>query len=804
VGTTDLDPVTVTDDLSGVLAHAQMVVGSLSAQVVDGSSSAPAGGVPVHAPSVSDTTLTWTGVLSVGQSVTVSYRVVVNSDVTPGDRLVNHVVGKGTDPDEPETEVPGTCVTGKDPECTTDHPVGVPKLVLEKTADPASGSTVRPGDTVTYSVTATNVGTVDLDPVTVTDDLSGVLAHAQMVDGSLSARMVDGSLSAPVVDGSRPAPVVDGSTPTPVVDSSTPTQVVDGSRPTQVNGAHVADPLLSGTTLTWTGALSPGQSVTVSYQVVVSDTARPGDALVNHVVGTGTDPDDPDTDVPSTCVTGHEPACTTTHPAGVPKLVIEKLADADSQQGVHPGQIVTYTVTASNQGTVDLDPATVVDDLSLVVAHARLVDDSVSASVMGVPVAPPRVADHLVTWSGPLAVGETLTLTYQVQVDLDIRPGDLLVNRVHGTGTDPEDPDTDVPATCVDGEEEGCSVTLVPRVPRLHVVKESDPPSGATVRPGQRVTYTVTTTNVGQVRLDPVSVVDNLSGVLPLARFEDGSQTAVLDGVPTAAPVLLGSSLTWMGPMGPGSVLRMTYQVVVDEDLDARASLLNRVIAQGVDPDSRGDDVPSTCVAGDEDGCWTTHTPDLPRLVVHKASNPPSGSTVSPGDVISYTVTASNAGNRHLDPVRLVDDMSAVVSHADLAYASLSASIDGREVDPPVWTGTTLTWSGPLAVGATVTLTYQAVVVAGDGGTLWNLVQGTGHDPDDPGSEVPSTCVTGLEEGCSVTVTVPPPPSPPHGIIVATGGTAHTSATWTALASALVLAGAGAWGMVRARGRKQE
>src|SRR5262249_54162747 len=54
-----------------------------------------------------------------------------------------------------------------------------------KTSDPRSGSEVRPGDVITYTLTARRAGATAALNARVTDDLSGVLAHANLVPGSI-------------------------------------------------------------------------------------------------------------------------------------------------------------------------------------------------------------------------------------------------------------------------------------------------------------------------------------------------------------------------------------------------------------------------------------------------------------------------------------------------------------------------------------------------------------------------------------------------------------------------------------------
>ncbi|MDA2809476.1 GEVED domain-containing protein [Nocardiopsis sp. RSe5-2] len=107
-----------------------------------------------------------------------------------------------------------------------DHPVTIGDRALEiaKSVDPAGP--VQPGDTVTYTVTATNTGSAAYtgnDPAVVTDDLSGVLDDAAYGE--------DAAASA--------------------------------------DGAPVGEIAYSAPELTWSGPLEPGQTVTITYTAVV-------------------------------------------------------------------------------------------------------------------------------------------------------------------------------------------------------------------------------------------------------------------------------------------------------------------------------------------------------------------------------------------------------------------------------------------------------------------------------------------------------------------------------------------------------
>lgn len=76
-----------------------------------------------------------------------------------------------------------------DPSC-----VAVPdpaSWVLEKSASPATGSTVQPGSTVTYTLKVTNTGEINLFDAVVVDDLSKVLNNATLTTPLASGLVLD-------------------------------------------------------------------------------------------------------------------------------------------------------------------------------------------------------------------------------------------------------------------------------------------------------------------------------------------------------------------------------------------------------------------------------------------------------------------------------------------------------------------------------------------------------------------------------------------------------------------------------------
>ncbi|WP_235201492.1 DUF7927 domain-containing protein [Microbacterium sp. CH12i] len=654
-GDTELTPAQIIDDLSSVLDNADFNDDLTSTR----------GDVKLV-----DETLTWTGSIPQGQSVTITYSVTVNQGVTSA-LLHNIATGEATpqiptdptDPDGPTT--PGTPITP--PPAETMHPVVETGFEVAKSADPASGTAVRAGDTISYTVTGTNTGNTVLEPASISDDLSAVLSSAQY-NGDVAAT---------------------------------------------VGSAQVV-----GTTLSWTGALAPGYDVTITYTVTVNDGAT-GVLLRNTVTGVATplipeDPTDPESPTtPGDPVT--PPPATTEHPVVNPGFEITKTADPVTGTSVDPGSVIEYTVTGTNTGDTVLDPASISDNLAGLLVHASY-NDNAAASVGSV-----EVTGNALTWTGELAPGDDVVITYSVTIDADAG-GEIIANSVTGSATPllPEDPsDPESPTT------PGTPV-VPPTVTTEHPVNEPgftfsksvDPTSGTAVDPGQVLTYTLTGTNTGETALNPVDIADDLSGVLEFATY-NGDAAATINGADAASPAIDGDALTWSGALQVGEGVTVTYSVTVGPDAVGEV-LQNSATGTAAPPG--GEEI--TPPPGE------TNTPvNQPGFSLSKSAAPVAGAAVDPGSVITYTVTGVNTGETALDPVKLVDDLSGVLAHA--AYNSDAvATINATDAAAPAVDGDALSWTGALEVGQTVTITYS-VTVNGDAGgaVLENSVTGSATPP---------------------------------------------------------------------------
>ncbi len=647
-GNTVLDPAAITDDLSAVLANA----------AYNGDVSATTGTVDV-----TGSQLSWTGALGAGEEVVITYSVTVNDDAT-GVLLRNTAEGEATpliptDPTDPESPTtPGTPVSP--PPATTQHPVVSPGFEVSKTADPASGAAVDPGSVIEYTVTGTNTGDTVLDPAQISDDLADVLANASYNDD---------------VDATRgTATVTDGA-------------------------------------LAWTGALEPGANVVITYSVTV-DGAAGGETITNTVTGEATprvptDPSDPESPTtPGTPIV--PPTVITEHPVNEPGFEFSKTADPASGTAVDPGDVITYVLTGVNTGETALDSVEIVDDLSGVLDHASIDGDPV-VTIVGSTAAPAVVDGDELSWTGALAVGQTVTITYSVTVGPDAA-GELLENSATAVATPPGGEEITPPPV---------TTTNPVNQPGFSVSKSAAPAPGTAVDPGTVVTYTVTSVNTGETALDPVAIVDDLSGVLDDAEFNDDA-VALVDGSPAAAPALAGETLSWTGALEIGETVTITYSVTVNGDAGGE-TLENSVTGSATPPGG----VPPI----ETPPAVTVNPINEPGFELVKTADPASGTRVDPGSVITYTVTGINTGATALDPVTIGDDLSGVLAHAEY-NGDVSAAIDSTPVAAPIIEGDELSWQGALAAGERVAITYSVTVDADAGGeTISNVVEGSAIAP---------------------------------------------------------------------------
>ncbi|HYG83255.1 MAG TPA: GEVED domain-containing protein [Verrucomicrobiae bacterium] len=609
-------------------------------------------------------TLTWTGNLNVGQTATVTYSVTVNPASAAGDGALRNAVVGGQCPDPAITDPTDP---NYNPDCITIIPVK--EWISTKTATPASGTVRLPGQVVNYTIIVENTGTANLtgaDAPAVSDDLSAAL---------------------------------------------------DDSTFNNDQTATIGTPAYAAPTLSWSNDLNVGQVSTISYSVTINDLDNLGDgALRNAITGS---PNCPDPAITNPADPNYNPDCVTIHPIEAWKVIKTSAATG----AVTAGDTVGYTLTIENLGSVPLSGKSVSDNLGGVLDDATYNNDANSGGIGSVSFAAPTL-----TWTGNIAVGQTVTVSYSVTVNPASAAGDgALRNAVVGGQcpnpaiTNPSDPNFN--PDCV---------SIIPIKEWIGIKKAT--PTGS-LKPGATVTYTLTIRNTGTANLtgaDAPAIEDDLTEVIDDAAYNN-DVTATLGTPAYTAPLL-----TWSNDLNVGQTATIKYSVTTNAAGDFNDGML--VNALSGPPNCTVAMAAPFAAAADTD-CSTTRY--IENFEMTKTANPADSSKVKPGDTITYTVTIRNTGAVDLTAFTFDDKLDQVLNHATFVG---SPNVDGPGL--AVRNNNLLTYTGDIPIGQSVTVSY-AVRVNQDApldAVLRNVVTGPF-----------SNCFTGEEPECLTTHTVVSP-----------------------------------------------
>ena len=533
--------------------------------------------------------------LAPGASVSCTSKVytLTQADTDRGS-VQNTATATGTAPS-------GTRVT--DTDSTTTALPGSPAIELDKVAGPLTGGTI------TYTFKVTNVGTVTLSSVALTDPLLGGAISCASTTLAPSASTTCTATTYPLTQhdvdagtvqntatatGTAPggARVTDtDSTTTPVPQN--PAISLDkvagpladgriGYTFSVTNTGNVTlDPItlddqkLGGAIGCPTGKLAPGATVSctaTTYTLKQSDVDA--GTVDNTATVTGTAPG-------GTQVTDTD--STSTPVPSAPAIHLDKTAGA-----ITDGKIA-YTFVVTNTGNVTLDPVKVTD------------------AKVGAVTCP----------SGRLAPNDSVTCTAAPYV---VTQADTDAGKVDNTATASGTPPTGSPVTDTDSTTtpiaQHASIDLVKSAGNVYDV------NGNGLDDGDTVTYTFRVTNTGNVTLSGVNVSDPKVG-------------------PVSCPT---------APLAPGAAVDCdprTYPLT-QADIDS-GSVVNHATVTGISP------------AGETVTDDDTRTVDLPATgaiqLVKSAGDlvDTDGNGPDAGDTITYSFTVTNVGNVNLDPISVSD-----------------------------------------------------------------------------------------------------------------------------------------------------
>ncbi len=439
--------------------------------------------------------------LSPGETITctATYQVTL-SDIDTGE-IENTAFATGRDPQD-------ALVQDQD-DAIVQGPAHDPEISLLKTANPTTYTQV--GNLITYTFTVTNTGNVTLSNVVVDDPLTGStdlpVSPSTLVPGGTGTASATYSVVQSDLDAGQilNTAVATGYAPNgdPVDDEDNATVQGPTSEPAVmlVKTANPQAYLDVGDVIVYTFAVTNTGNVTLTNLVindpltesvnlpVVLSTLAPGESGTASATYTITQSDINAGQVLNTAtVTGEDPGGNTvedqddaTVEGPKQEADVTLLKTANPQVFTSVGDIITYTFTVTNTGNVTLTKLVINDALT----------GTVNLSVTPSTLAPGE--------SGTASATYTITQS-------DINAGQVL-NTATVTGEDPGGNTVE--------DQDDATVEGPKQSPAINLVKTASPQTYSKV--GDKITYTFTVTNTGNVTLTNVVIDDPLTKSVNLA-----------------------------------------------------------------------------------------------------------------------------------------------------------------------------------------------------------------------------------------------------------------------------------------------
>ena len=389
---------------------------------------------------------------------------------------------------------------------------------------------------------------------------------------------------------------------------------------------------------------------------------------------------------------------------------VTSVADTNGDLKDSAGDTVNFEITVSNTGEVDYESVSLSND-----TLTRGTDGTGVTLTMTAPSTNDNTVDTT------LAVGETWTYTASYVLTQDDIDAGGVSNIATFTGTPrnsitPESVETSSTGNTTIGAGNGSATSKVitqdPSINGTKTAALTNDVGSDGFGVGDTVTYTVTATNTGNVTLTNVGVYSDT-----LTQADD---TAPANSLSSFTIETNGSTT-----LAPGESVSFTATYLVDQaDIDA-GGLLNTATVIGTPPSGAGNEVTDvTDDADDADGNTDDDKTELrsiknPVLEVTKTVDDASlDDGVRAGDVLVYTITVKNVGNVTLDTVTIADTLTPTggtgISLTPVFDAESDAGSDQK-----------------ISVGETWTWTYEYALLQSDldAGGVANVATVSAEDP---------------------------------------------------------------------------
>ncbi|VAW51072.1 Conserved repeat domain protein [hydrothermal vent metagenome] len=588
---------------------------------------------------------------------------------------------------------------------TVDMRVVEPNLTMDKRGP---GGLVNFATPIPYTLVVENIGTGPAFDTTIIDQLPNTPDNPPLTGGTCDA--------APVNFNVRITTTADEVT---VVRA-----LVEGVDYTAV---HTAAPTceLNITALTNVARIEAGEKLIASYDVSLNVASQSGAQLTNiagatrwfslDTAGAGATGETREyieviTDG-TTAIIDHEdasgPVTVEAATLDVQKTVLNVTTAQDPGVDASPSDVLRYTITINNGGTIDAAGVTITD---VIPTNATYIANSVTLN--GLPVAQPDggvsplIAGIDVSSSdltpplpgvgnGMITIGQSATITFDVLLNPVITSGTVISNQatINSPSTGIQLSDDPNIGGAVDP-----TLTTITSAPAFLVQKTSQDMTGdlTSLEAGDTLRYTLTVKNIGQE--NAVNVL--LSDAIP-ANTTYAANSTTLNGVAVVDPAV-GISALVAGTLinapenatvgflradtnpAANNVATITFDVVISLTVVDGTVISNQGFINGdgagssVFPQQPSDN-PATPLPDDPTLDIVGNVPviDVLKTVTIQIDNGTVG-IVDPGDTLRYTITTSNIGAIPATGVVLTDAVPA-----NTTYVVNSVTLDALPVGQP-------------------------------------------------------------------------------------------------------------------------
>jgi uncharacterized repeat protein (TIGR01451 family) len=401
------------------------------------------------------------------------------------------------------------------------------------------------------------------------------------------------------------------------------------------------------------------------------------------------------------------------------------------------GQLITYTITATNNGPSDTSTlVSLIDTLPATLTFKSVTQNS---GPLFFCFTPPVDTSGTIDCQIPtLASGASSTFTLVARVVPTVANGGSVSNTA--TISEPT-----FPPDIIDSNATNNSSTATTSITRLADVSVLKIAAAGTVSPGNNITYTVTVNNSGPSDAASVAITDVIpTGTTFVSNIQSPGPTTFACTNPPAGGTGTINCTTASLPSG-GSA---TFTIVVQNNT---SNLANTTISNTAEVSTTTSE--STLA---NNSSTANVTVSAAGLAVTKFASP---NPVQAGANITYTVTVSNVGNTGAHNVVLTDAVPAnttFVSESQTSGPAFACST------PAVGATGTITCNNAL-FGAGSSADFQIVVrvnpAATNGTTITNTANATTTDTDPNLSNNTATTNTTVVVGSDVSVSKSGPAS---------------------------------------------